>query len=108
MAAGIAIQAKGGDYLQSYLPLLDSIEIGSTRMGFLLRAVAGIVITTGIFSIAVSLLGIVGACKRIVVLLIIVSILVELCDVIIMKIQRKRKKICLKKVKCGKEMKKPV
>lgn len=75
MAAGIAIQAKGGEYLQSYLPLLDNIEIGNTRMGFLLRAVAGMVIATGIFSIVVSLMGIVGACKRLVVLLIIVSLI---------------------------------
>ncbi|XP_063439745.1 tetraspanin-9-like [Mytilus edulis] len=76
MAAGIAVQAKGGEYLQSYLPLLDNIEIGNTRMGFLLRAVAGMVIATGIFSIVVSLMGIVGACKRLVVLLIIYGVII--------------------------------
>lgn len=73
MAAGIAIQVKGGQYIQSYLPLFDNIEIGNTRMGFLLRAVAGIVISSGIFSIIVSLMGIVGACRRMVLLLVIVS-----------------------------------
>ncbi|KAK3107659.1 hypothetical protein FSP39_019365 [Pinctada imbricata] len=82
LVGGIVMTQKGGAYFDQYMPLLEEITIGSFKLGSLVKALAGLGISLGLFAIVVSIMGIVGAWCKMRILLVLYGVVIILIFII--------------------------